>query len=772
MAALARWCFRHKVTVLLLWVFALLGIGAAASAWGSAYSTSFSLPNTDSTKAMNLLQSAAPKASGDQDTVVWFAKEAGAKVTDPAIEQTMDQVLAKIATLPEVASVSSPYATGVMGQISKDGRTAYANVTFTQQANNLDTDDIQKVVDTAKAASSDSLDVQLGGTAIEATEQTATSKSEVVGYIAAMIVLLLAFGSLVGALLPLLIAIFGLGIGTCLIEVASHGATIPSLAPILAALIGMGVGIDYALFIVTRFRNGAKTGLSHEDAVVRALDTSGRAVMFAGGTVCIALLGMLVTGMGFLSGCGIGASIVVAVTVLVAITLLPAILGFKGVAKRVVSRRERKRLRSSGPLSTEPVGVWARWSQVVERRPKILALLGVVIMAVLIIPTASLRLGSSDQGNDPSSTTTRQAYDLLANGFGPGFNGPLAIAVQLNSPGDAAAANNLATAIKSQPGVSAVLAAPAKAGAKLDQIIVIPTGSPESKETADLVSSLRANVIPAAEQGTTMHAYVGGLTAIYQDFAGVLSSKLPMFIGVVVGLGFLLLLIAFRSLAVPLTAAVMNLVAAGASFGVIVAIFQWGWGSDALGLGGAGPVESWLPVMMLAILFGLSMDYQVFLVSRMHEEWVHTGDNRAAVRVGQAETGRVITAAATIMICVFLSFLLLGQRSIAEFGVGLAAAVALDAFVLRMLLVPSIMQMVGKANWWIPKWLDRVLPRLSIEGGGVPPTPNVYLDPALFGTSLVLDAQGMPVGPQPVEFGAEVGGSVDHSDDVSADARR
>ena len=733
MAALARWCFRHRVWVLLIWVFALGGIGAAANAMGSAYSTSFSLPNTDSSKAMSLLQNVDAKASGDQDTVVWQTTGTGAKVTDADVEQTMSQVLAKIATLPEVATVKGPYGPGGAGQISPDGRTAYAQVDFTQVGNLLQLPDVQKVVDTARAANSASLDVELGGNAIEGTEQsTSSNSSESLGYLAAIVVLLLAFGSLVGALLPIVIAIFGLGIGTSLIELTSHAATIPALAPILAALIGIGVGIDYALFIVTRFRTGMKSGLIHEDAVVRALDTSGRAVIFAGTTVCIALLGMLVTGMSFLSGSGIGASIAVACTVLAAITLLPALLGFRFIGKRVISRRQRRSLRASGPLTGEPVGMWASWSRIVERRPKILALLAIVVMGILIIPTTHIRLGSSDQGNDPSTTTTRKAYDLLAEGFGPGFNGPLLVVAQLDSPGDAAAVNKLATTIKTEPGVASVLAAPAQPGAKVATIEVVPTTSPESAQTTDLVKLLRGEVIPAAEQGTTMHAYVGGITAIYQDFASVLTGKLPLFIGVVVGLGFLLLLLAFRSLVVPLAAAVMNLLAAGASFGVIVALFQWGWGSNALGLGGAGPVEAWLPVMMLAILFGLSMDYQVFLVSRMHEEWVRTGDNKRAVRVGQAETGRVITAAATIMMCVFLSFLLIGQRPVAEFGIGLAAAVALDAFILRMLLVPSVMQFVGKANWWIPAWLDRILPHLSVEGSTDAPVEGSNLDPALF----------------------------------------
>jgi RND superfamily putative drug exporter len=514
-------------------------------------------------------------------------------------------------------------------------------------------------------------------------------------------------------------------------------------------MIGLGVGIDYALFIVTRFRNGVRAGLSHEDAVIQALNTSGRAVIFAGTTVCIALLGLLTTQMSFLSGSGVGAAIAVAVVVLAAITLLPALLGFKGIAKRVISRSGRRKLRGSGPITGEPTGVWARWSGVVEKRPKLLALAAVVIMAVLIIPTMSIRLGSSDQGNDPSSTTTRKAYDLLEQGFGPGFNGPLEIVAQLGSPSDATAAAKIPAAIKAQAGsdVAAVIAPPVQAGSKIYVITVVPTTSPESVQTTDLVNNLRANVIPPIEQGTTMHAYVGGSTAIYEDFAKVMDSKVPLFVTVVVALGFLLLMIAFRSLLVPLAAAVMNLVAAGASFGVIVWIFQYGHGSDKLGLGAAGPVEAWLPVMMLAILFGLSMDYQVFLVSRMHEEWVHTRDNRRAVRIGQAETGRVITAAATIMICVFLAFLTLGQRPVAEFGIGLAAAVALDAFVLRMLLVPSIMQMLGKANWWLPSWLDRILPHLSVEGEGEPLVGRGYLDPVLFSTKKHPMPEGAHIGP-------------------------
>jgi RND superfamily putative drug exporter len=717
-------------------VILLLGIGIGANRWGDSYNTSFSMPGTDSTKALSLLQSMDAKAAGDSDQIVLHSL-GGTKLSDPDVQQSVEAMLGKVGKIHGVVGVTDPYAEvggKPSGAISSDGTIGYSTVHFQGNQSDINLDDVKNLVSTAQAAADSKLEVELGGVDISGTEQSSTGSSEQVGYLAALVVLLLAFGSLVGALLPIVIAIFGLGVGTSLIVIASHGMTIPALAPILAALIGIGVGIDYALFIVTRFRNGVRSGLTHEDAVVRSLDTSGRAVVFAGTTVCIALLGMLTTRMSFLSGTGIGAAIAVATVVLAAITLLPALLGFRWIGKRILSRGARKKLRASGPITGEPTGVWARWAKVVEKRPKILALIAVVIMGVLLIPTLSVRLGSSDQGNDPSSTTTRKAYDLLAEGFGPGFNGPLLVVTQMGTDSDQAAVTALADKIRTRPDVVAVIPAPFVSGSTISTITVVPGSSPEAVETTNLVNDLRDNIIPPIEQGTTMHAYVGGTTAIYEDFASVMKSKIPLFVGVVVLLGFLLLMVAFRSLLVPLAAAVMNLLAAGASFGVIVWIFQYGHGSDSLGLGAAGPVEAWLPVMMLSILFGLSMDYQVFLVSRMHEEWVHTGDNRCAVRVGQAETGRVITAAATIMMCVFLSFLLLGQRPVAEFGIGLSAAVALDAFVLRMLLVPSIMQLLGKANWWLPKWLDRILPHLSVEGDATPPVGREFVDPELFST--------------------------------------
>jgi RND superfamily putative drug exporter len=456
-----------------------------------------------------------------------------------------------------------------------------------------------------------------------------------------------------------------------------------------------------------------KAGLSPEESAIRALNTSGRAVIFAGLTVCAAMLGLFVLGLSFLNGIGVSAAIMVVFNIFAAITLLPAMLRVMGM--RVLSRRERRQLAEHGPRDVHTTGFWARWAAFVQRNPKLLAPLALVVMLVLTAPVLSLHLGSSDQGNDPASTTTRKAYDLLVDGFGPGFNGPLQLVGEIGSPADQQALAGLLPKVQSTPGVKSAFALPTQPGAKLGIIQVIPTTSPQDAKTSDLIQRLRHDVIPPAEQGNTLKVYVGGQTAIFDDFAGVLTGKIPLFIAVIVGLGFLLLLIAFRSVVVPLTAAVMNLLAAGASFGLVVAFFQWGWGSDALGLGKAGPVEAFLPAFMLAILFGLSMDYQVFLVSRMHEEWVHTRDNRRAITVGQASTGRVITAAATIMVCVFMAFVFGGQRVVAEFGIGLASAVFIDAFVLRTVLVPALMHLFGRTNWWLPRWIGSWLPHLAVE---------------------------------------------------------
>ncbi|MCW2885568.1 MAG: putative drug exporter of the superfamily [Streptosporangiaceae bacterium] len=726
MSALARWCYRHRLIVVLLWLGVLAGLGVTSTAIGSSYNDSFSLPGTESTRALDLLQKSLPAQSGASATVVWQVG-AGGTVKDPAVRQRMTATLDELAKLPSVTSVTSPYRPQGARQVSTDGRTAYAQIAFAQQDPKLPKADVQRVIDTAEKARTGGLRVELGGNTISRLERTPPSSSEFIGIAAAAIVLLVAFGSFFAMLLPILTAVAGLGSGLMAVGLLTHVFTIGQIGPILGALIGLGVGIDYALFIVTRHRTGLKAGLTVEASVIKAIDTSGRAVLFAGATVVIALLGLFVLGMSFLNGMAIASSVTVLCTVLGAITLLPAMLGFLGL--RTLSRRERRRLAGGGG-DTSGGGLWERWARVVERRPKLLSAVALVLIAVLAVPVASLRLGSSDAGNNPTSTTTRQAYDLLADGFGPGFNGPLQLVARTPAAADQQALSRLVAQVGRTKGVAGVAALPMRPGATVGIVQVIPASSPQSKATSDLIGHLRHDLVPAAEQGTTLKVYVGGPTAIFNDFAGVLTGKLPLFIAVIVALGFVLLLIAFRSLLVPLTAAVMNLLAAGASFGVVVAFFQFGWGSDPLGMGASGPIEAFLPVIMLSILFGLSMDYQVFLVSRMHEEWIHTGDNSRAIRVGQAQTGRVITAAATIMIAVFVAFAFGGQRVIAEFGIGLAAAVALDAFILRTILVPAVMHLFGRANWWLPRWLDRSLPHLSVDAPDEP-TPAEPREPAL-----------------------------------------
>ena len=712
MSAIARWCFRHRFAVIAAWVLVLVGLGALSQAVKSDYNNSFSLPGTGSTTAQQLLARAVPAQAGDSDTIVWQVSHG--TVRDATVTTRMNSVLKQIAAMPEVAAAVSPYGPHGAAQISRDGRTAYATVDFAKQAGNLARADITRVIDAAKAARAPGLNVQLGGQAIEQTEQTSLGVSSTAGVLAAAVVLFIAFGSLLATLLPIVTAIAGVGGGLMAIAPLTHAINVVDFAPVLGALIGLGVGIDYALFIVTRHRRGLQSGLTPGQAAVKAIDTSGRAVLFAGSTVCIALLGILVLGVSFLNGLAIASALTVVFTVLAAVTLLPALLGVFGM--RVLSRRQRRQLASGAP-APGAAGLWARWASTVERRPAILAVAAAAVMLVLAIPVLSLRLGSSDQGNDPSSTTTRQAYDLLAGGFGPGSSGPLLLVAQTRSPAGAAALRTLETGLPKVADVTSVRQIAATSGTEVIQ--VTPGTSPETKATADLISTLRNDTIPAAERGTALRVYIGGVTATFADFATVVDAKLPWFIVTIVGLSFLLLVLAFRSLLIPGTAAVMNLLAAAASFGVLTAFFQWGWGTGASGLGKAGPVEAFLPVVTLAILFGLSMDYQVFLVSRMNEEWVHGRRNPDAVRTGQVETARVITAAATIMICVFLTFSFLGARDVAEFGIGLAAAVALDAFILRTVLVPAAMHLFGNANWWLPRWLDRRLPHLAIE----PPDP-------------------------------------------------
>ncbi|MFE6475125.1 MMPL family transporter [Streptomyces rochei] len=711
MAALARWCVRRRLVTVLLWLLAFGGVAAAAGVAGSAYSNDYGVPGTDSDRASRLLASGFPGLDGDSDTIVWHTPTDTVRAS--GVEQAMTRTLDRIADLPGVAAVTNPYDDADAPRISEDARTAYATVTFEDASQDIDPAQARAVVDTAKAAGTDGLQVELGGGAVALTETPEGHLAEAVGVAVAAVVLFLAFGSLAASLLPIATALVSVGTAYAGITLLGHAMTVADFAPMLGTLIGLGVGIDYALFIVTRHRRGLKRGLTVAEAAENAVATTGRAVVFAGATVCIALLGMLILRLSFLNGVAIAASLTVVLTVAASVTLLPALLSYIG--PRALSRRERRRLAEHGPEPELPTGFAARWSAFVERHPKLLGALALVVITVLALPALGLRLGTSDQGNDPQGSTTRQAYDLLAEGFGPGVNGPLTLVTEVGGAEDRLALDNLDASLRTTEGVASVTPVSYNSAGDTAYLTVVPESSPQSPQTSELVERLRAEVLPRAETGTALDVHVGGVTAGYDDFADVIVGKLPLFVGVVVGLGCLLLLLAFRSIGIPVKAAAMNVAAVAASFGIVVAIFQWGWGSELLGLGSAGPIEPFLPVIMVSVLFGLSMDYQVFLVSRMYEEWLETGDNRRAVRVGLAETSRVINSAAVIMISVFLAFVLSGDRVIAMFGIALAAAVALDAFVLRTLLVPALMHLLGGANWWLPRRLDKLLPRISIE---------------------------------------------------------
>ncbi|MFJ4820865.1 MMPL family transporter [Streptomyces sp. NPDC088801] len=709
MSPLARWCHRHRLAVVLAWVGLLLALGAGVGAVGNDFGNSPTSQNTDSAKATALLQQASNSAAGKSGRVVWQLK--GGKVTEPVAERAMTEALRHIADAPGVAAVTSPYAPEGKGQVSKDGGTAYATVAFDE---NVSDPQIDHVKELATAPESGSLHIALNGQAFTVNPKP-NAVADAMGIVLAFIVLLFVFRAVWVAALPIITAVVGVGTSAVAVMLLSHAVTLSDTTLTLGSLIGLGVGIDYALFIVNRQRANLLAGMGVAESTARALNTSGRAVLFAGLTVVVALLGMLTLNVGIINGMAIGAAVTVALTVLAAITLLPALLGMIGT--RILSRAERREQAGQAvrPSMGRP-GLWGRWAARVQAHPKALGLVALAVLTALAFPTLSLRLGASDDGNLPTTSTNRQAYDMIADGFGPGFNGPLVLAVQAPTAADQAARTKLVTALEQVDGVASATASPMRVGQTVGVISVVPTTSPQSADTSDLIHHLRDDVIPEAEHGTSMKVYVGGLTASNDDFASVLMSKLPLFVLVIVVLGFLLLTIAFRSLLIPAVGALLNILSIGVAFGAIVVVFQYGFGAGLLGLGAAGPIESFVPILVVGIMFGLSMDYQVFLVSRMREEWAHTGDSRRAVRVGQAETGKVIAVAATIMVCVFGSFVFGGMRVISEFGVSLAVAVAVDALLIRMIVVPALMHLCGRANWWLPRCLDKALPHVSVEG--------------------------------------------------------
>jgi RND superfamily putative drug exporter len=718
MRRFATWTTGHRKTVILGWIVALVGIGMISSSVGANFTEEFKLPSSDSQEAFELLEDRFPQQSGVTAEIVY---KAPAGADSPAVRKKMEGVFAEVAKLPHVSEVASPYESGGAAAISKDGEIAYATVQYDVSTDKLEKDDIKKLVSISEAAGGEGLTVAVGGAPGEEVRgEEEGDLSFLVGLGAAVVILLLTFGSAVAMGLPLVTALFALGVGISLVTIGTHVFDTADFAPELAAMIGLGVGIDYALFILTRFRNGLDEGLESREAAIAAVDTAGRAVLFAGITVIISLTGMLLLGISFLYGVAMAAALAVLFTMIAALTLLPALLTIAG---RRVDKLRIPGLGKREPSTAEDTR-WFRWSREIQRRPVAAALLSGGLLVLLCVPTLSLRLGSNDAGTDPAGSSTREAYDLLAEGFGAGFNGPFVMAAALPSKGDDAALVELRKAVENEEGVAKTTSITLNPAEDTGVFQLYPTTSPQSEDTTKLLDHIRGEVIPPIEQKTGAQLHVGGITAIFEDFGNAISERLPLFIGAVVLLSALLLMIVFRSVVVPVKAVVMNLLSIGAAFGLIVAVFQWGWGGSIIGVDGTGPIISFFPVFLFAIVFGLSMDYEVFLMSRIHEEWEHNKDASLAVTRGLALTGRVITAAAAIMITVFASFMLGDDRIIKLFGLGLASAVFIDAVIIRSVLVPAIMQLLGKRAWYFPGWLDRSCPKLHVEPAAGDPAPT------------------------------------------------
>ncbi len=694
--------------VVVTWIAIAVATTVLASAVGRNYANNFTLPGTEAQRVQNLLASDFPSQGGDRDTIVFHSSQA--TVDSPAVRAAIEPLLTKVSGMPHVAAVVSPYSsTGAVG-VSRDRRTAFATILYEKRANLLPNATGKPVLDAVNKIHVPGLQVAAGGQVIEQAEGFSIGPATFVGVIAALVILLITFGSLIAAGMPLITAGLGLITGIALVGVATHITSMSNVSPELAVMIGLGVGIDYALFIVTRFREEYRRLGDLNGAVTTAMDTSGRAILLAGTTVIIALLGMFSTGVSFMYGLSIASVLAVLLVLIASLTVLPAMLSRWGEKVARPSRGARRRAeRGEAPRES----TWRRWSVMVQSRPWPLAIASLLVTLVLLLPVFGMRLENSDAGNDPGNTSTYRAFNLLSSGFGPGFNGPLQIAVENPTP---AALRAVTGAVAGTPNVVAATPARTAPDGKVAVIQLFPGSAPQDQATTALVHRLRDSVLPPLRRELGVPILVGGFTAGSIDFSSVLSSKLPLFIGVVVVLSALLLFVIFRSIVIPVQAALMNLLSIGAALGVTTAVFENGWGSSLLGIS-KGPVEPWVPVLMFAVVFGLSMDYEVFLISRVHEEWVRHRDAGRAVADGIAFTGRVITAAAAIMVCVFLSFLLGDERSVKEFGFGLAAAVFVDAVVVRCVLLPAVLEILGPLTWRLPRTLDLRLPRINIEGG-------------------------------------------------------
>jgi RND superfamily putative drug exporter len=715
----ARWCATHRRLTFGGWVLLLVLAWVIGSSLGTHKISNFRLPGTESQKAYDLLAQHAPNRNGLVDQFVFVARK-GTLRQGPA-SQRMQTTLQRLRADRDIVSVTDPRRSG---QLTRDGRIGVSMVTYRSGAEDFDVARFKRVEKTGFSARGPDLQVEHGGPGAEVVRQASGQglSTEAFGLLAAAIVLMITFGSVIAAGVPLLNALLALGTAIGLIPVISHVVDTPDFAPQLAGLIGLGVGIDYALIVVTRYRAEHARGLSRDDALLLSLDTAGRTVFFAGLTVIIALLGLLLLGLSFMQGASLASALAVALVMSASLTLLPAMLSKMGDwIDRWHLRIPFRKRHEPAPAPAQPAALsgessaWARWSETVQRRPLVAMTVAVVVLLALATPALHMRLGTSDAGLDPPGTTTRVTYDLIAQGFGAGTNGQFLLAVALPKKGDAAAAKRVAQAVARDPDVAVVTPPALSPDGAVATILLFPKTGPQDEATTQLLTRMRDQELPAVERATGVRVYVGGQTASQEDFTQVIADKLPLFVGMVVLLSALLLMAVFRSIFIPIKAALMNLLSIGAALGVVTAVFQDGFLAGALGVG-TGPVESFVPVMLFAIVFGLSMDYEVFLMSRIYEEWHATDDPSRAIRNGVATTGRVITAAAMIMIVVFASFALLPDRVIKEFGLGLAIAVFVDALVIRCLLVPAIMQLAGRAAWWLPSWLGWI-PRLALERG-------------------------------------------------------
>ncbi|MEZ5116383.1 MAG: MMPL family transporter [Candidatus Nanopelagicales bacterium] len=759
MRRLSGWAVRRPVVALISWFVAVAAIAVVGLTLGGKFNDSFELPDTESTTAQSLLQTLPRSgATAATATIVWSPEDQAVTVTDPSVVGQITPLLETVAANPSVSCVITPYgaplgadcpqqeggqgdtqmppeiaaeiaaaqeaAAQASSPISADGRVALATVIFPGDGTDVSTQDAKAIIDAVKQANGDGLSVGANGSVLEFAGVEPPS-SEAIGLLAAIVILLIAFGSLVAAGLPIVVALVGLTAGQMLVLVVANFLDVATFAPTLAAMIGLGVGIDYALFVLNRYRQAIQAGHEPKKAAQEAVDTAGRAVLFAGTTVIIALLGLFVLRINFFNGLAVAAAVTVLMVMLSALWMLPALLsllGTKALSLRLPWARRHKEWHPEG-------GRWAHYGRLLQRQPWIPALLALGAVVLLALPTLSLRLGFTDDSGKAEGSIARTAYDLQAEGFGAGVNGPFYAAITLPEPRDYEAYSAAVQDIVATPGVARTLPTvdmlplykydPSMFSDNgiVGSVLIIPDSAPQDEATTELLDRLRTQTAPQIQSDTGATMYIGGFQAVTQDFTDVLTRILPVFLSVVVGLGFLALVLLFRSIVVPLTAAITSLLSFGAALGITVAVFQWGWFADLLGVASTGPIFPFLPVMVFAILFGLSMDYQVFLVSRMQEEWSRGVDNRTAVRRGLAGSGRVVVIAALIMSSVFLAFVPSTESTIKLFGVALASAVLIDAFIVRLVLVPSVMSILGRVNWWLPGWLDRILPTVQIEGG-------------------------------------------------------